>query len=91
MRKHSSNFVNVLKSPATIIVTIRKLSLGQGNVFYKRLSLCPGTVCIQGGLHLGCLHAGWGWTDIPPHPKRLLCDTVNERRYASYWNAFLLY
>ena len=41
-------------------------------------------VCIQGGLHR---EVGGGGER--PHPSRALQDTVNKRRYASYWNAFL--
>ena len=62
------------------IITARKRSLGQGNVFAPvchsidgRGALHPGReVCIQGKSASRA-----GWVDPPPH--RILHDTVNER------------
>ena len=78
-------------------ITARKQSLGQGNIllFCPRGGLgrgegggwltsihhrgvCIWRVRIQGG----CASGGGGWTDPPPE--------LENTRYASYWNAFLL-
>ena len=55
---------------------------GEGSLHPRR-----GGVCIQGGLHPGGLHPGELGRPPPPPPD--IKDTVNEWRYASYWNAFL--
>ena len=58
------------------IITARKRSLGQGNIF---TSVCQ-EFCSQGG----CLVPGGVWR--PPLRDGYCCGW-----YASYWNAFLFY
>ena len=77
-----------------IIVTARKRSLGQGNIFS---SVCQ-EFCSPGGGF--CLSACWDttpsprsrhppWDQAPPRAQCMLGDTVG--RYASYSNAILFH
>ena len=59
--------------------------------------LHPRGVCIQRGLPRGAVHLVESASKGGLHPgglgrpplHQILLDTVNEQRYASYWNAFL--
>ena len=65
--------VHLVDLQHVFIITARKRSLGQGNIFTNVCSSVQGEgVCIQeGGLHRG------GWADPPPN--QILWDTANDR------------
>ena len=70
-----------------VLVTARKRSLRQGNMFTSVIPSVRGgeSASKEGGLHPG-RPASRGFAS--PLPSDIQ-DTVNEWRYASYWNAFL--
>ena len=76
-----------------IVITARKRSLGQGNIFR---SVCQ-EFCPRGGV---CLSACWDtthpspqhppWYQAPPPSRACWEIRSTSGRYASYWNAILL-
>ena len=96
-----ADFSNVSKL-CTSLITARKQSLGQSNVFtpvchsvggwcwlpsmYYR-SPDKGEVCMRGSASSGGLHLGGVQPTRPQHYG----IRSAYRRYASYWNAFLYY